>query len=217
MQYILMKDWKMMKNFIIIREQESKYGFKNKITAEEVNKLRLMRFEGSIVVVDHVSKVAPAVSYLKKSNILGFDTETRPSFKKGKNNKVALLQLANAGRAYIFQLMKTGMPDTLTDLLSDENILKAGVAIHDDIKALKALSQFVPGGFIDLQNVVGNYGIENKGLKKLAGIVLNGRISKSQRLTNWENDILDEAQQIYAATDAWVCYEIYKKLNSLNA
>ncbi len=198
-----------------VREPESKYGFKKKITAEEVNKLPLIRFEGSIVVVDHVSKVDQAVRYLKKSNILGFDTETRPSFKKGSNNKVALLQLADTQRAYLFQLMKTGIPDSLLDLLADENTLKIGAAIHDDIKALKALRKFVPGGFIDIQNIVGTYGIENKGLKKLAGIVLNGRISKSQRLTNWESDNLDDAQQVYAATDAWVCYVIYSKLKVL--
>lgn len=200
-----------------VREPESKYGFKKKITAEEVNKLPLIRFEGSIVVVDHVSKVDQAVRYLKKSNILGFDTETRPSFKKGSNNKVALLQLADTQRAYLFQLMKTGIPDSLLDLLADENTLKIGAAIHDDIKALKALRKFVPGGFIDIQNIVGTYGIENKGLKKLAGIVLNGRISKSQRLTNWESDNLDDAQQVYAATDAWVCYVIYSKLNTISS
>ncbi len=192
----------------------NEYGYKTKIEKEEVKALPLIRFEGKIIVIDHPGMATAAVKDLKNNKILGFDTETRPAFKKGNRNGVALLQLAHAKKAYLFQLKKTGLPDELAGLLADKNYIKIGAAIHDDIKALRCINNFEPDGFIDIQQYVVKYGIENKGLKKLTGIILNGRISKSQRLTNWENDDLDEAQQIYAATDAWACYAIYNKLNA---
>ena len=147
--------------------------------------------------------------------MLGFDTETRPSFTKGRINQVALLQLSTDTDAFLFRLCKIGIPKSLLSLLADPNILKVGAALKNDIDVLKRSAKIRPCGFIDLQDVAQEYEIKNLGLCKLAGIVLGVRISKSQQLSNWENNILTEAQQRYAATDAWMCYMIYEKFNQL--
>jgi ribonuclease D len=144
--------------------------------------------------------------------VLGFDTETKPSFKKGRKNKVSLIQLADDKNAFLIRINKIGIPEKITEILSDPGIVKCGVAIHDDIKVLSGIRKFNPAGFVDLQPFVKNYGIDSSGLKKLAAIVLGFRISKRMQVTDWESDVLSEAQLVYAATDAWVCYQIYKKL-----
>jgi len=144
--------------------------------------------------------------------MLGFDTETKPSFTKGLSHRVSLLQLATNTDAYLFRLHKTGLPPCLLRVLSSIRPVKIGIAIRDDIRHLKALHSFRPEGFVELQEYVRQFGIENSGLSKLTGIILNFRISKSQQLTNWENEILTEPQQLYAATDAWAAYEIYREL-----
>lgn len=150
------------------------------------------------------------------SEIVGFDTETKPTFTKGKKNKVSLIQLSTENLACLFRINKIGFPEELVKLLSDSSVIKAGVAVHDDIRFLKSLKNFSPGGFIDLQHFVKDFGIQSSGLKKLAAIVLDFRISKRQQVTDWEADALTEAQQIYAATDAWVCHQIYSKLTKIN-
>jgi len=186
--------------------------FKENISVEEMRELELRCFAGEIVVVDDISKFRSVIPRLKRADILGFDTETRPSFKKGKRNKVSLIQLADKDLACLFRINKIGLPEELLEILIDRNVIKAGVAIHDDIKMLKHISRFEPEGFIDLQGFVKDYGIQSSGLKKLSAIVLGYRISKSQQVTDWEAASLSEAQQVYAATDAWVCREIYKVL-----
>ena len=186
--------------------------FAENISIEEIRELELKWFEGEIVVVDSISKFRSVITHLKRCDILGFDTETKPSFRKGKKNKVSLIQLADKNLACLFRINKIGLPTELLEILADRNVIKAGVAIHDDIKILKHISRFEPGGFIDLQTFVKNYGIQCSGLKKLTAIVLGFRISKSQQVTDWEAASLSEAQQIYAATDAWVCREIYNTL-----
>ena len=143
---------------------------------------------------------------------MGFDTETKPSFKRGQVNPVALLQLATSERAFIFRITKIGVPNRLKNILSNEQITKVGVAIHDDIKALQKINPFTPQGFVELQEEVKDYGIQDFSLKKITGIVLGFRISKSQRLSNWESDDLTDAQLSYAATDAWVACEIFNSL-----
>jgi ribonuclease D len=187
--------------------------YNENIDIEQIHQLDLKWFEGRIVVVDNFDNFHEAINELRNSRILGFDTETRPSFRKGKKNKVSLLQLANSEIACLFRLNRIGLPDELTSILSDPEIIKAGVAIHDDIKFLKGIKNFKPEGFIDLQGYVKDFGIQSSGLKKITAIVLGFRISKRQQVTDWEAPALSEAQQIYAATDAWVSYEIYKKLN----
>lgn len=184
------------------------------ISNESLAELPLNAFEGEIFVVENDLQSESAIEYLKTQNILGFDTETKPAFKRGQVNKVALLQLSSGDRAFLFRINKMGFPNSLKSILADAKITKVGVAIRDDIKALQKINSFLPKGFIELQEEVKGYGIQNFSLKKIAGIVLGVRISKSQRLSNWEADELTVPQQKYAATDAWVSYAI---LNSLTA
>ena len=190
--------------------------FQKSITKEEVNKLPLQAFDGEIIMVDQYEELYDAVQYLKKYPILGFDTETRPSFKKGRVNGVALLQLAANSKTFLFRLNRIGLPVELTDLLGNPDILKVGAAIKDDIRGLQKLNDFDANGFLELQQYVSNFGIESFSLKKLSAIVLNFRISKRQQVSNWEAEVLSPGQLKYAATDAWVSYEIYQKLISLN-
>jgi ribonuclease D len=186
--------------------------FKDSITKEELTDLPLRWFEGEIQVIDTPEMARKTAEFLVLQPIIGFDTETRPAFKKGVVNKVALLQLATTDTAYLFRVNKTGLPSSLLKILSDPLIIKPGVAIRDDIKALQSISNFKPRGFIELQDYAKELGIQNYSLKKLAAIVLGFRISKSQQLSNWESADLTEAQQVYAATDAWAALEIYKTL-----
>jgi len=186
--------------------------YKENITVEEIAEHELSWFKGEIVLVDNIKIFHEVFPRLLGSDLLGFDTETRPTFKKGKKNSVSLIQLATAELACLFRINKIGIPDELIDLLSDPSITKAGVAVHDDIRFLKGVKKFSPDGFIDLQNLVKEYGIQSSGLKKLSAIVLGFRISKRQQVTDWEAEQLTEAQLVYAATDAWVCHQIYKKL-----
>ncbi|HLN19760.1 MAG TPA: 3'-5' exonuclease [Bacteroidales bacterium] len=186
--------------------------YPEEISVEELAGFELSWFKGEIVLVDDMETFRRIIPRLKKSIILGFDTETKPSFRKGRKNKVSLLQLATADLACLFRINKIGMPDELVSLLSDKKIIKAGVAIHDDIRFLSGIRNFIPAGFIDLQSLVKDFGIKCSGLKKLCAIILGFRISKRQQVTDWEAEELSEAQQVYAATDAWVCHEIYVKL-----
>ena len=186
--------------------------YKENITAEELAEHELSWFKGEIVLVDNLKTFYKVFPRLLKSDLLGFDTETRPTFKKGKKNSVSLIQLSTEDLACLFRINKIGIPNELVDLLSDPAIIKAGVAVHDDVRFLKVVRKFTPEGFVDLQTLVKDFGIQSSGLKKLAAIVLGFRISKRQQVTDWEAEQLSEAQQIYAATDAWVCHQIYKKL-----
>lgn len=186
--------------------------YKENISTEEIKELDLSWFEGDIYLIDSMEKFRDVLPRLSRSKMLGFDTETKPSFKKGRKNKVSLIQLADDKIAYLFRVNKIGIPAELAAILSDPAVIKCGVAIHDDIKLLSGIRKFNPSGFIDLQPFVKKYGIDSSGLKKLAAIVLGFRISKRQQVTDWEAVILSEAQMIYAATDAWVCYQIYNKL-----
>lgn len=183
--------------------------FKESITKEELTELPLKWFEGKIVVVDTKAKLKSAVEILQNELVIGFDTETKPSFKKGVNNQVALLQLSTRNHAFLFRLNRIGLPKEIIKLLANPNIIKPGVAIHDDIKILRNLSDFEPAGFVELQDHAKEMGIQNFSLKKLTAIACGFRISKGQQLSNWEADKLSEAQQIYAATDAWAALEIY--------
>ncbi|MGD0755233.1 MAG: 3'-5' exonuclease [Bacteroidales bacterium] len=186
--------------------------YKENITVEELAEHELSWFKGEIVLVDNLKTFYEVIPRLLASDMLGFDTETRPTFKKGRKNSVSLIQLSTGDLACLFRINKIGIPDELADLLSDPSVVKAGVAVHDDIRFLKGVRKFTPQGFIDLQNFVKDFGIQSSGLKKLTAIVLGFRISKRQQVTDWEAGQLTEAQQIYAATDAWVCHQIYKRL-----
>ena len=186
--------------------------YQENISVEELSECELSWFKGEIVLVDELKTFYEVFPRLLGEKLLGFDTETRPTFKKGKKNKVSLIQLSTDSLACLFRINKLGLPDELISLLSDPGVIKAGVAVHDDIRFLKGVKKFEPSGFVDLQSFVKDFGIQSSGLKKLAAIVLGFRISKRQQVTDWEAIQLTEAQEIYAATDAWVCHQIYRKL-----
>lgn len=186
------------------------------ITAEDLEKCELSWFKGEIVLVEDMKSFNETFPRLLDSEVLGFDTESRPSFKKGHKNKVSLIQLANDEIACLIRINMVGIPAELAKLLACQDVIKVGVAVHDDIRFLKRVKGFNPSGFIDLQKFVRDYGIQVSGLKKLSAIVLGFKISKRQQVTNWEAEQLNDAQKLYAATDAWVCHQIYKKLANGN-
>jgi len=184
--------------------------YKDTISKEEIDALPLRSFEGEVVLVDSRAKLDEAVAYLSQFSFLGFDTETKPSFKKGQINKVALLQLSTHEKAYLFRLNHFELPSEIVKLFSDPSILKVGAAIRDDIKLLQGKKYFKAEGFIELQEMAKEKGINCFSLKKLSAIVLGFKISKAQQLSNWEAEELAEPQIRYAATDAWVSYLIYE-------
>jgi len=183
------------------------------ITAEEITTLNTEEFKGQIFVVDSQDEADKAVEYLSGFTDLGFDTETRPSFRKGKLHGVSLIQLATDERCYLFRLNWTGSSASLIQLLSDARIRKIGLSLKDDFTNINRRMKFTPRGFIDLQKIVSGHNIADASLQKIYAILFRKRISKSQRLSNWESEKLSEAQKNYAALDAWACLKIYKKLN----
>jgi len=187
--------------------------FAENLSNEEINELPIYQFNGGIFVIDTFEKLDDCLPLLKNQKLLGFDTETKPSFKKGKVNPVSLLQISTQHEAFLIRINKIGLPEEIIRILRNPNVKKIGLALKDDIKILKNVNNFEPKEFIDLQDYVEDFGIEAKSLKKITGIVLDKRISKSQQVTNWEREDLTDAQQVYAATDAWICLQIYKKLN----
>jgi ribonuclease D len=188
--------------------------FIESITPQELEKLEFASFPGRIIVIDAVgAEFNRAIAYLRSQKVIGFDTETRPTFTPAQPRyNVSLLQLSGAERAYLFRVNKIGMHRRLCNLLASEKIIKVGAAIHDDIRGLQKLHGFQPAAFVDLQKIGWEWGIRDKAVKKMAAIILGFRISKTQQLSNWEADALSESQQKYAATDAWVCREMYLKL-----
>ena len=184
------------------------------ITPEILDKLEYASFPGKIFVIDSVgAEFNRAIAYLRSQKVIGFDTETRPCF--GPNQPrygVALLQLSGPEKAYLFRINNLGMHRRLCNLLADKRIIKVGAAIHDDIRGLQKIREFEPDSFVDLQKIVCEYGIRDKSVKKMTAIILGFRISKTQQLSNWEAETLSESQCKYAATDAWVCREMYLKL-----
>lgn len=187
--------------------------FKESITKEELTDLPLRWFDGEIVVVDSYDKLESAIKILSKAKIIGFDTETKPAFKKGVFNKVALLQLSIKDKAFLFRLNRIGLPKEVCKILANPKIIKTGVAINDDIKGLNKIQPFNAKGFVELQDNAKTLGITDFSLKKLAAITCGFRISKGQQLSNWEADELSEAQKIYAATDAWAALEIFENFS----
>lgn len=184
------------------------------ISSEELGELEYAAFPGKIHVIDSVgAEFNRAIAYLRSQKVIGFDTETRPCF--GPNQPrygVSLLQLSGPEKAYLFRVKNMGMHRRLCNVLADKKIIKVGAAIHDDIRGLQKLRDFQADGFVDLQKIVADYGIRDKSVKKMTAIILGFRISKTQQLSNWEAETLSEAQCKYAATDAWVCREMYVKL-----
>ncbi|WPJ97854.1 3'-5' exonuclease [Coraliomargarita algicola] len=182
-----------------------------KITKAEINELPLIAWEGDIQILENIETMEAAVAELMNEAHLGFDTETRPSFKKGEYYPPALIQLATANCVYLFRISKTETFAPLLPILESPDILKTGVAIKDDVKELRAMEEFTPAGFVEIADITLKLGYENRGLRALASLLLNGRISKAAQVSNWARAELDNKQIRYAATDAWISREIYRK------
>lgn len=173
-------------------------------------------FPGDIHVIDSIYHVKEAVRVLSNSPLVGFDTETRPSFRKGVVHKTALIQISTIDECFLFRSCKIGMPDVLAQYLASAEHKKVGLSLHDDFKIMRKLSNMEPAGFIDLQDVVGDYCITDISLQKIYAILFGGKIAKGQQLTNWEAPELTPAQQNYGAVDAWACLKIYEYLTQGN-
>ncbi len=188
--------------------------FQISVQPEEIEKLNLAAFEGKITVIDKQGQdFEHAISYLSRQRIIGFDTETKPCFTNSQpKSGVALLQLSGAKEAFLFRIKHLGMHERICRILSNEKIIKVGAAVHDDVRGLQRYRQFEAKGFVDLQKIVWEYGIKDKSVKKMSAIILGVRISKTQQLSNWEAEALSDSQCLYAATDAWVCREMYNLL-----
>lgn len=182
------------------------------ITKEEVNQLPVVVFEGKITLVDELSNVQAAIQELNKATVVGIDTETKPSFSRGTHYKVSLVQIATVDHCFLFRLNKIGFPDTLSEFIANKNIKKIGLSLRDDLAGLNRQHKLKPNNCIDIQSIAKSYGILELGLQKIYAILFGQKISKSQRLTNWENIELTEQQQRYAATDAWASLQIYLRL-----
>lgn len=189
----------------------------NKFAKQLIGKLPIVAFKGRIVVVLSASEADKAVDYLLSQPILGVDTETRPSFRKGTRYTVSLLQVSSHDVCFLFRLKHTGMAPSIIRLLEDTTVPKVGLSLKDDILALHHVASFKPGNFIDLQKHVKEIGVEDMSLQKLYANLFGQKISKGQQLTNWEADILTERQKLYAATDAWTCIMLYEELQRLKA
>lgn len=184
------------------------------ITKDELASLPAAAYEGEIVLIDSAEATHKAVCDLRKENVIGFDTETKPSFKRGQTNNVALLQLSSRTTCYLFRLNHIGLDDEVKEILEDENILKVGLSIHDDFHNLHKRYALEPAGFVDLQSYVKQFNIADNSLSRIYAILFDQRISKGQRLTNWEAEELTPNQQAYASLDAFACIRIYDYLSS---
>jgi ribonuclease D len=191
--------------------------FPAKIEKEIIANLPVVKTDCEIVIVDAEKKIDLAVKELYLSDYVGFDTETKPSFTRGKINKVALLQLSTDKKCFLFQLHKIGKSAAIKEFMESDKNLKIGLSIRDDFRMLNKWQPMQPQNFVDLQNFVKDFDIEELGLQKIFAIIFNQKISKSEQLSNWENSTLTRAQQLYAATDAWACREIYLQLLKVNA
>lgn len=186
--------------------------FEKSITKQEINELPLFKYEGKTIIAATEKQIDKAIFEIEDYDLVGFDTETKPTFRKGEFNHVALVQIAVPDKVYLLRINQSGITTTLASFLINGKIRKVGIALDDDLIALKKRRRFVPAGFLDLNKITPTLGIENIGARNLSAILLNSRISKNQQISNWENPTLTEPQIRYAATDAWICLEIYNKL-----
>ena len=187
-------------------------NFIDKISNEQTALLPAVEFRGEIRIVEHERDIAAACKTLAEQPVIGFDTETRPSFRPGVTFRVSLLQLSTPTVCYLFRLNKIPLAKPILQLLEDRRILKIGADVAGDLRSLRQIRHFRDGGFVDLQGIAPEWGIGEKSLRKLSAIVLGRRVSKAQRLSNWEAATLTDKQQLYAATDAWVCTRLYEQL-----
>lgn len=187
-------------------------NFIDKISNEQTALLPAIEFRGEIRLVEHERDIAEACKRLAREPLIGFDTETRPSFRPGVTFRVSLLQLSTPTVCYLFRLNRIPLAKPILQLLESSDVLKIGADVAGDLRSLRQIRHFRDGGFVDLQALAPQWGIGEKSLRKLSAIVLGQRVSKAQRLSNWEATTLTDKQQLYAATDAWVCIRIYEQL-----
>ncbi len=184
----------------------------NKYDKKLIPSLPTAQFDGRIIVILTKGETEKAVNYLLSQPILGFDTETRPTFRKGEHHKVALLQVSTPDTCFLFRLNHTGLTPALIRLLEDNTVPKMALSWHDDVNGLQRLKKFNPGHFIDIQQLIKELGVEDMSLQKLYANLFGQKISKRQQLSNWEADILSTPQKLYAATDAWACINLYNEI-----
>lgn len=184
----------------------------NKFDKKSIAQLPTVTFPGKTVVVMSESEAEKAVHFLLSQDILGVDTETRPSFKKGETHMVSLLQVSTSDVCFLFRLNHIGITPAILRLLENTTVPMVGLSLHDDMLSLHKRVGFTPGNFIDLQDLVGELGIEDLSLQKLYANLFHQKISKRQRLTNWDSDVLNDKQKAYAALDAWACINLYKEI-----
>ena len=184
----------------------------NKFDKKSIAELPTVTFPGKTVVVMSESEAEKAVDFLLSNDILGVDTETRPSFKKGESHMVSLLQVSTSNICFLFRLNHIGITPAILRLLENTTVPMVGLSLHDDMLSLHKRVGFTPGSFIDLQDLVGELGIEDLSLQKLYANLFHQKISKRQRLTNWDSDVLNDKQKAYAALDAWACINLYKEI-----
>ena len=187
-------------------------AFKKYVATDEIKNYSVEKFNGKISIIDKKKDLLDAYLFLKKQKIIGFDTESRPTFKKGVSSDVSLIQFSTKDEVFLFRINIIGFDDMLIDLINDKKIKKIGIAIFDDIKSLQKIKEFESNSVIDLNKLALNLGFESIGAVKLSILILGFSISKSARLSNWEKKDLTTSQIEYAATDAWICNMIYKKL-----
>jgi ribonuclease D len=184
------------------------------IPKDKLSEMPLVTYSGTITIVDTPEQADAALETIFKSSVVGFDTETRPAFRKGHSNNVALMQVSNGLQCWLFRVNKLGVDGAVKRFLENDSILKVGLSIKDDFFVMHRSAEFEPKGFIDLQAFVKEYLIADASLQRIYAILFGGRISKGQRLSNWEADELTPAQQHYASIDAWACLRIYNHLKS---
>lgn len=190
--------------------------FSISISKEQLSTLPTVEFPGRITVLETVGDARAALRYLRKCGTVGFDSETKPNFRKGQTNTVSLIQVSTLDHSFLFRLNKLGFFQEMRDFMEADDVVKVGLSLRDDFHVLHRIAAFDPQNFIDLQNLVKTFSITDSSLQKIYGILFNGRISKNQRLSNWEAAELSPGQQTYASIDAWACLKIYNYLSDGN-
>lgn len=185
------------------------------ITPGQINALPLYRYNGQVILIEDDTEARRAISDLERETVLGFDTESRPSFEKGRSFPVALVQLAAANKAYIFRLGALSDLNWFPRLFSVGHLVKAGVGVGQDVAKLREQHPFEPAGFVDIAHLAARLGVKNRGIRGLAALFFGVRVSKSMRRSNWDRIRLSSQQITYAATDAWLCRELYLYLDRL--
>ena len=185
------------------------------ISKDEINRLPIIKFKGPIHLIKSKQSAYRVIERLKQEDFVGFDTETRPSFRKGVLHPPALAQIATQTEAWLFRLRSIGILTGLLDLFQDPDTVKVGLALHDDIKHLQRLKPFKPRGFLDLATIADKAGIQKRGLRNMTGLILGGRLSKRAQLSNWAKPVLSSQQMTYAATDAWVSLLLFQEFQRI--